>query len=501
MKSDSLTKQATFLMAGRFLAMPLVFIVPIVLVRVFSVEEFGIYKQLYMIFYILLPIIDLGISQSLFYFIPKYQEQRDRILSQTFLLQVPIIVCLTVTFIIFSTEIGAIFSSDGESLGNYIPLQGIFVLLWHLSNIFENLLIVEKKAFQAGAVTFFSESARALVSIVIGLAGGSLEHLMLGLVVTSILRCLVMGWYLKSSMSFSFSLKADMLRSQICYSIPFGLAVIVNTFMLFSHQYIVSVSGGLAEFAIYAVGCFSLPVIAIVTDSVAKASLVRMSEAARLDNSAEIISEVIHNSIRKLWILFFPVFVFLFIMAEEFIIILFTEAYRDSIPVFRVFILMIPLSALLVQHVPRALAATRFILVNNVIALFLSVALCISLFHFMGLVGAAAGFISANLLWRIMFILKCGSLLQISIMRLLPLKSMTTVTLTVLLIGASVYFLKQMSFTLPIISFIFTSALYGLSCVILYWFGPILLNEERQTVKILIEKYLKIFFCRKITQG
>jgi O-antigen/teichoic acid export membrane protein len=499
LKSDSLTKQATFLMAGRFLAMPLTFLVPIVLVRVFSVEEFGIYKQLFMIFYILLPVIDLGISQSLFYFIPKYQEQRDSILSQTFLLQVPIIVGLSAVFFVFSTEIGALFSTDGESLGNYIPLLGIFVLLWHLSNIFENLLIVEKKAFQAGAVTFFSETARALVSIAIGLAGGSLTHLLWGLVGTSILRCLVMGWYLKSSMSFSFSLKTDMLRSQIFYSIPFGLAVIVNTFMLFSHQYIVSVAGGPAEFAIYAVGCFSLPVIAIVIDSVAKASLVRMSEAARLDNSAEIISEVIHNSIRKLWILFFPVFVFLFIMAEEFIIILFTESYNDSIPVFRVFILMIPLSALLVQHVPRALSATRFILVNNVIALLLSVALCMSLFHFMGLIGAAAGFIAANLLWRILFLLKCGSLLQVSLMRLLPLKSMTMVTLTVLLIGGAVYLMKQMCFTLYINSFIFSSILYGLLCMILYWFGHILLNDEKKYIKIIVEKYIKIFFYRKIT--
>lgn len=479
-------------MAGRFLAMPLTFLVPIVLVRAFTMEEFGIYKQLFLIFYILLPVIDLGISQSLFYFIPKYQEQRDRILSQTFLLQVPIVVGLAVIFFVFSSEIGAIFSSDGKSLGNYIPLLGIFVLLWHLANIFENLLIVEKKAFQAGAVTFFSETARALVSIVIGLAGGGLMHLMWGLVGTSILRCLVMGWYLKSSMSFSYGLKADMLRSQIYYSLPFGLAVIVNTFMLFSHQYIVSISGGPAEFAIYAVGCFSLPIIAIVADSVAKASLVRMSEATRLDNSAQIISEVVHNSIRKLWLLFFPIFVLLFIMAEEFIIILFTEAYRDSIPVFRVFIFMIPLSALLVQHAPRALGKTRHILVINIVALFISVFLCFTFYQIFGFIGAALGFVSGELLRKILFLLTLNNLLNSKMLQLLPIKCLINHSFVLILFATIAFLANNFIFEQSIIGIVVVFFTFTLACLLFFWFAQVLLPEEKLAIATKIKKVLHL---------
>ncbi|MBM9538520.1 oligosaccharide flippase family protein, partial [Desulfobulbus alkaliphilus] len=460
MKSDSLTKQASLLMAGRILSMPLTFLVPIVLVRVFTVEEFGVYKQLFMIFYVILPIVDLGISQSLFYFMPKYAEYRDRILSQTFLFQIPIILGLTIIFFVFSQEIGSLFSGDGGTLADYIPLLGIFALLWHLSNILENILIVEKKAFQAGAVTFFSESLRAIVSMVIGLLGGSLEHLMMGLVGTAILRCAFMGWYLQRTMRFSFQLNGSLVYSQLSYSLPFGLAIIVNTLVLFSHQYIVSISTGPADFAIYAVGCFSLPVFAIVVDSLVKVSLVRMSEATNQANSSVIISQIIYDTIRKLWIIFFPIFVFLFVVSEEMIVLLFTENYRDSVSIFRVFIFSIPLYALLLQHVPRVFSMTYFILFNNTFFLILSIFNCFIFYKLFGLLGPALGFVFSNFVWRIIFLIKCKKILKVNIVNLIPLAQILRVFLIFSFLGLSIFFIKNLLFISYYSSFAFSFVLY-----------------------------------------
>jgi O-antigen/teichoic acid export membrane protein len=499
MKSDSLTKQAAFLMAGRLLAMPLNFLVPIILVRVFTIEEFGLYKQLFMIFYIVLPVIDMGISQSLLYFLPKYSESRDDILSQTFLFQIPIFMGLTAVFFVFKNQIGMIFSENGNTLALYIPMLGIFALLWHLSNILENLLIAEKKAFEAGAVTFFSEALRAVVTIFIGAAGGGLEHLMYGLVGTSVVRCGAMGWYLKRTTHFTLDIKGSMIFSQLAYSLPFGFAVIVNTFVLFSHQYIVSISTGPTEFAIYAVGCFSLPIIAIVLDSVAKTSLVRMSAATAQPDSSEIIADIIYNSIRKLWILFFPVFVLLFMLSEEFIILMFTESYRDSIPVFRIFILIIPLSALLFQHVPRALDQTRFILKSNLTALALSVVFCFAFYRIAGLSGAAGGFIAANLIWRLLFLFKCRKTLQMPLNHILPLGSMIKVSVSILVIGTVVFLIKKILFTSLIPAFIFSVLIFGVSCLLVYWFGSFLLDSEKQIVKKWAHSYIDFDHRKKLS--
>jgi O-antigen/teichoic acid export membrane protein len=490
--SDSLSKQALLLMAGRFLALPLNFLVPIILVRALTMEAFGIYKQLFMIFYILLPVIDLGICQSLFYFIPKYPILRDRILSQTFLLQIPIVLGLTVIFFIFRNEIGIIFSGSGDSLAAYIPQLGIFILLWHLSTIFENQLIVEKKAFQAGVLTFFSEALRAIVSIGIGLAGGSLEHLVLGLVVTGMIRCGVMGWYLVRNVTFSLSIDSKRITSQLSYALPFGIAVIIRTFFLFSHQYIVSVMGGASQFAVYAVGCFSLPFIAIIVDSVAKISLVKMSEATANPDSSQIISQIIYNSIRKLWLLFFPVYVLLFVMAEEVIVLLFTDAYLASIPVFRIFILMIPLSAFLVQHVPRALDQTRFILTNNLIALLLSILFSLVFYHGFGLEGAVAGFIAANVFWRIIFIVKCRKTLNVPYGNLLPKAAMVRVSVAVVLTGGLIYSVKHVV-SMPVgFTLILCSVLFGLTCAFFYWAFPILLVDEKRYIRKQVQKYVRL---------
>ncbi len=66
--------------------MPVAFLVPIVLTRSLSLEEFGAYKQVFLVFTVLLPIIDLGITNSLYYLIPKYPDKKKAVLVNTFLL-------------------------------------------------------------------------------------------------------------------------------------------------------------------------------------------------------------------------------------------------------------------------------------------------------------------------------------------------------------------------------------------------------------------------------
>ncbi|MCJ7601443.1 MAG: oligosaccharide flippase family protein [Desulfobulbaceae bacterium] len=496
-ESVSLTKQAGQLMAGRLLALPLTFFVPMVLVRTFSIEEFGYYKQLFLIFYVILPVIDLGISNSLFYFIPKFPESKSQILSQTISLQLLICAGVAISFAVFKQEISLFFGGSSQNLTSYIPLLGMVAVSWHFSNMLETLLIVEKKAFQAATVSFLSDAMRSIATIAMALAGGKLETVLLAILATGVLRTFAVGWYLKKTMRFSFTFEAKALRSQLDYALPFGLAVVINTLVQSSHQYIVSISANVTDFALYSVGCFQLPILAIIVDSVAKASLVKMSEISGTENSSAVIAELIKNSLRKLWILFFPIFVFLFITAEEFITLLFTDTYLGAVPVFRIFILMIPLSTILVQHVPRAFTETRFILINNLVTLLLSVGFCIFLLAKAGLAGAAAGYILANLIWRLFFIFKCKRLLRLPISSLFPSQAMAEVAIFVGMIGGVSFFIKQAFFDAPLPSFLFTFVLYGVACMGLYWLSPILLPKEKMLIRDYVRKIARRFLSQK----
>lgn len=481
MASSSLTKQAGFLMAGKFLSMPLAFLVPVFLTRKFSLEEFGYYKQLFLIFNVLLPIIDFGITNSLYYFLPRYNEDKSVFIGQTLLLTS--LLCLfalaAVTFV--PGHISVLFTNEYQ-IQRYVFLLGLFAVSWHLSNLLEVVLIVEKRALGAGVVSFLSETARAVVSIGVVLFGYGLKELLIALVCVGICRCLLTAYYLFSRYNVDFGINFGSIKRQLLYSIPFGAAVIVNGFVGNVHQYVVSVTSDTANFAIFAVGCFQLPFLMVAVDSIAKTSLVRMAELRNHENAFEKIAVVVSSSCRKLWLLFFPVFVFLFVVADEFIEILFTDQYLASVPTFRIFIFIIPLSAILIQHVPRALDQTNFILFNNIFVLILSVSLCWVGGVLFGIEGVAVGFVVAHFVWKLSFLLKCSNILGVEIEFLLPYKEMIRSGSIILLGGGCAYFIKELIDENLIFSFVASGFCFILFCCFAYRYFRVLNNDEIQEI-------------------
>lgn len=494
MKSSSLTKQAGFLMAGRILAMPLAFFLPVVLVRFFSIEEFGHYKQLFLIFYTIIPFLDCGLSNSLFYFIPKYPHIKENILSQTCSILILISLLTTICFFIFKNEIALVFSGS-LSLSPFVPHIGLFAAFWHISTVLEVVLIVEKKAFHSGMTTFLSDAAKSIAAIIAVLTGGGLKEVLYAFILIGFLRTLIMFFYISTKNIFSFSRwDTQLLRSQLAYALPFGFAVIVIGLVDRSHQYIISISTNASVFAIYSVGCFQLPFLAIVVDSIAKATLVRISELTSEANSSIEIAQIISNSIRKLWILFFPVFVFLFCYADEIITLLFTDNYKDSIPIFRIFIFLIPLSAILVQHVPRAFSETGFILKNNLICLFLTVLFGMLFINYFGIMGPALGFILANLIWKIIHLNKCKKMVNTDLRKLLPFGSMTNVALISIVVGIMITNLKVFLPGSKLISISVSYILYSVIYVALFWKTGILIQNEKQIIIAFLKKISRFLF-------
>lgn len=464
------------------LSMPLTFLVPVILVRSFNVEEFGLYKQIFLFFHVFLPFIDLGISQSLLYLLPKYIDRRDTIISQTIVMQLPIFILLFCGASIFSTEIGHVIGGNESTVGTFVPCVCIFAMLWHMSNILEGYLIVEGLSFQAGIITFLSETVRALVTISISCAGGGIGALIIGFILISFVRLFMMGIYFYRISGFKFSGGYDLIYKQLSYSVPFGIAVIVSTLVIYSHQYIVSYFSSLSDFAIYSVGCFSLPFLPIMAGSVSKISLVKMSDIVADGSSVELVADILQNSIRKLWLIFFPIFVWLYVLADKLVVILYTDTYLDAVPVFRIFIVMIPLSAFLVQHVPRAFGETSFILYANSISLLVSIALCYSLLGVYGLTGAAGGVVLTNALWRILFVLKCKKLIAVPVKKMIPINIIAKSGILVCGVGLFSYVVGE-SIDLEIYfhSSIIT-IIYFMMCVIVYWYSGFLLDAERQYI-------------------
>ena len=68
---------------GRTLAFGASFFIPVVLARVFSTEEFGTYKQVFILFDTLFYIVQAGLATSLFYFLPRAPQHAPRYVANT----------------------------------------------------------------------------------------------------------------------------------------------------------------------------------------------------------------------------------------------------------------------------------------------------------------------------------------------------------------------------------------------------------------------------------
>src|ERR1043166_2114679 len=70
-QARSVFKPALVLMSGRTLAFAATFFIPVILARFFDQVHFGTYKQLFLVFSTVFCIAQLGMSQSLYYFLPR----------------------------------------------------------------------------------------------------------------------------------------------------------------------------------------------------------------------------------------------------------------------------------------------------------------------------------------------------------------------------------------------------------------------------------------------
>ena len=75
---NSASRPAMLLVAGRSVGLAASFAIGIVLVRLFDPGVFGVYKQFFLIYATLYGVLQLGIAESLYYFVPRAPEHTGR---------------------------------------------------------------------------------------------------------------------------------------------------------------------------------------------------------------------------------------------------------------------------------------------------------------------------------------------------------------------------------------------------------------------------------------
>ena len=373
------------LMAGRMAGFALIFFIPIVLVRVFNQTQFGTYKQIFLIYSTFFGVAQLGMAESLYYFIPSDPKNASRyIMNAVLVLLAAGLACLVILALSARWISGWM---NNPELAPYLLLLGIYLLLTMASAVLEIMMIAHSRYLLAAISYGVSDALRALLFILPVLLLGRIQWLMIGAIAFAALRLAATGIYLYRSYGGFPRPDRAIFAKQLSYVIPFELAIIVEIVYMNLHQYFVSYHFDAATFAIYSVGILQIPIVDFIGNPACNVMMVNMSKRIREGSHAAVLS-LWQDTTRKLALIFFPLAGLLMICAREIITFLFTARYAASVPIFIVWSSAIVLSIFQVDGVLRVYAATRALLAMNLARLAV-IALILNwfLFHF-SMIGA-----------------------------------------------------------------------------------------------------------------
>lgn len=491
-------RPAMILMSGRFLGFILAFITPLVLVRVFTQEDFGTYKQLFLLVNTLLVLAQMGMAESLYYFLPRAQESSGNYVFNTLCVLVAVGLISVLGLWVFNNQIAALMNN--AELAEYIPLAALVLFLLLIAVVLEIVMTNRKQHGLASATYALTDLMRSLCFIAPVMLFGSLRALMVGAVSFALCRFVAALYYLKGLFMRRSILRPGLLRSQLAYAIPFGLAGILEIIQVKYHLYVVSYYFDAATFALYAVGCLQIPIVDYMMTSTSYVMMINMREKAEQGKAREILM-IWRDTSRKLAMILIPLIVGLLVIGRELIVFLFTSAYEESVPVFMIWTLGMSLTVLLTDGVLRVMAETRFLIIQNLLRLVLIMALINWFLAQFGLPGAVLVSVLANAVARYVALARLKALLKVSWSALYPWSSLALIGLLTLIAAVPAVLLKPAIQT-GTASVIFIA---GLVYVLIYYyllrsFGP-MAREEKAQLKQWAEMPVSQLLRRPLTKA
>ena len=402
MSSPSFLRRAGPLVVARFASAVLTTVVPLVLARAMPIEEYGTYKQLFLVAVTFSTILPFGVPQSLYYFLPRDPRGRPYVGHALIYLLGAGLLGLVLVWA-FSPFISELFSAPGL-YAHRIPLAvytGAFVASMPLE-----LGLTSQGRTDLSALSYLGwDSARAAAMTIPILLGWGLHWTVWAVALLMLVR-LVMTWVVLLRTTRGPLWNGKLLRTQLAYALPFGAALAMSVPQHSFHQWVVSARFDPAVFAIYVVGCLQLPIVDLLYTPTSEVLMVHIGELDRKGRLPECVG-AFREAVSRLAYVFIPTCVFLVTAAPEFIEAVFGHRFAAAAPLFRVSSLAVLFGCFPLDGLLRARGEISIIFHSYLWKLVLTVPLVLGMVQWFGLIGGVLSWLLAEavgktlLAWRV----------------------------------------------------------------------------------------------------
>lgn len=342
------TRKSIFLSASKFFVNVSSLIILMILSRALSIEEYSNYRQFIFLGGLILPLILFGGQQAIVFFLPSNREKLNQFFSISILTIFINFLLIFLLLNLFQSQILDYYSK--YALENFLPFLYAWILASSILQICSSVLIGIEKPLWSGF--FLVINALLLLVTILAWVYSREENLKdlnelfkiypIIFSVTAFLIVIFISFNLKDSINFK-NYFSD-IKDYFIFSIPIFFSQYIGSFGRKISLIIIVPFISQEAFAIYANGAFEVPFIAIVASSaiaVISPEFIRYFKAGKLSDSLNLW----RRASLKSCLIIFPIFIFLFIEANDVLIILFSEKYIDSALTFRCFLLLMPLQA------------------------------------------------------------------------------------------------------------------------------------------------------------
>ena len=348
----SLKSQSAWLLFAKTFGFACAFMLPLLVVRFLDQAQVGLYRQSFQVVGNASAILSFGFAMSAYFYLSREKENRPAAMANILLFHFFTGGAACLVLFLFPQILGSIFSS--AEMTRLAPKIGFVIWIWIFSSVLETVAVANREPKTATAFIIFAQLGKTLLMSLAVVVFHTVESFLYAAIIQGGLQAIVLLVYLNRRFPrFWSAFNLKFFRAHFAYAVPFGLAGILWILMSDIHNYFVGHKFSDAEYAIYAYGCFEIPLIASLWESVTSVLIPRMSELQLRDDRREMI-RLTTRAMQKLAFVFFPLYVFLLITADTFITTLFTANYLASVPIYRINLTLLLFLVLVTDPVVRA---------------------------------------------------------------------------------------------------------------------------------------------------
>ncbi len=399
-------RQATFLVVGKVLTALSDAVIPILLVRLLTQTDMGIFTAVLVIYSILAPFLTAAFPATLMYFLPTRSPSERRV----------VVIRVALTLLGLGTTLGIIMASMGlfaihapevlekvtdqvvgetSAVGpsglKYLLALAVLPIGDLPARMLPNLLVVEGRARESAIIGVCKSLATAIFTLApiflgFGLWGLTVSIATLGLLHGSLVPIYIMRLYPRGEKTgASVSLKA-----LFGFAVPMGLTNVVSTLNAKLDQTLIAFSFAARMMAQYRMGAWEIPLITSVAYSVGSVITPQLTKLFGVGKFKEGL-DLWRDAASKVSLIVVPIAFVFIVGAEETITLLFTDKYEHSVAVFRCYSLMMLGRVAGFGGVIVAAGKPRYVFQAALFTLLSNVLLSVPALIFIGFLGPAVG--------------------------------------------------------------------------------------------------------------